>query len=30
LLHGLRHHDRLLEAERGQMIEQARIVGTGA
>ena len=30
LLHGLRHHDRLLEAERGQMFEQARIVRTGA
>ena len=30
LLHGLRHHDRLLEAERDQMFEQARIVRTGA
>ena len=30
LLHGSRHHDRLLEAERDQMFEQPRIIGAGA
>ena len=30
LLHGLRHHNGLLEAKRAQVLEQARIVRTGA